>query len=184
MTRPKDQIINWVTRTCLTCKKKFECKSRPIQLYCHILCRPKYYKTKEKKDRTCDGCGINFQTASPITQKFCNKDCRLKAHKKIPSNYNPDLKLNTGIMGAIGELSVCVDLLKRGYEVFRSVSATCSCDLAMIKNHKLYRIEVKTGYLLANGKLCSSQDRSSQKFDFLAIINPHTNEIIYEPELP
>lgn len=36
-----------------------------------------------------------------------------------------------------------VDLLSRGYEVFRSVSQACSCDLIAMKNRRLLRVEVR-----------------------------------------
>jgi hypothetical protein len=47
-------------------------------------------------------------------------------------------------VGAIGELIVAADLLKKGYHVFRSCSPSCPCDLAILKDEKLFRVEVKT----------------------------------------
>lgn len=89
------------------------------------------------------------------------------------------LKLSTGVVGTINELRVCVDLLLKGYEVFRSVSSMCSCDLAILKDGKLLRLEVKTGYYLTNMKLGKPQIRG-QKFDILAIVT--RDKIHYQPE--
>lgn len=60
--------------------------------------------------------------------------------------------LPTGTVGAINELRVSVDLMARGYAVFRALSPSCPCDLAILKDDNLIRVEVKTGYRLCNGR--------------------------------
>ena len=62
-------------------------------------------------------------------------------------------KMATGTTGAIGELRVCVDLLKRGYNVFRAVSPSCPCDLMVCSGEQMWRVEVRTGNRLPSGKL-------------------------------
>jgi len=90
------------------------------------------------------------------------------------------LGVPTGTVGAISELRVCVDLLSRGFEVFRAVSQSCSCDLAILKSGQLLRIEVKTGYKRTDGKPIFS--KIVHKADILALCYP--TEIIYQPALP
>ena len=46
--------------------------------------------------------------------------------------------------GAIAELRVGVDLLSKGYHVFRSESPGCPCDIVAIKDGECIKIEVRT----------------------------------------
>lgn len=48
-------------------------------------------------------------------------------------------------IGTAGELVAAADLVMRGFQVFRSVSNTNSCDLIAMHGNTLYRVEVKTG---------------------------------------
>jgi Holliday junction resolvase-like predicted endonuclease len=59
--------------------------------------------------------------------------------------------LSRGNTGAVSELVVCADLLKKGYEVFRSVSPSSSCDLIVLKDGKTLTIEVRTGCVNSDG---------------------------------
>ena len=113
--------------------------------------------------------------------KYCSDECSKQKTRGYYRENNPPLglKLSTGVVGTINELRVCVDLLLKGYEVFRSVSSMCSCDLAILKDGKLLRLEVKTGYYLTNMKLGKPQIRG-QKFDILAIVT--RDKIHYQPE--
>ncbi len=52
---------------------------------------------------------------------------------------------NTVAIGAASEHAVVVELLRKGYEVFRGVHGGCSVDLIALKGGKLTRIEVRTG---------------------------------------
>jgi hypothetical protein len=85
-----------------------------------------------------------------------------------------------GTTGAVHELMVAVDLVVRGYEVFRAVSPSCSCDLIALKGGKALRVEVKTGYLNAAGRAVCSGNTPS-KYDLLAVVT--TTEIQYTPSL-
>ncbi len=46
----------------------------------------------------------------------------------------------------MSELLVSVDLMKKGYSVFRSISPACFCDLIAIKEGEIMKVEVRTGY--------------------------------------
>lgn len=94
---------------------------------------------------------------------------------------NPSSCLPTGTTGAIHEFKVAIDLMEKGYEVFRALSPACSCDLAILKNGKLLKIEVKTTYRLRSGKIVYPKIKNP-KYDILVlVIRP--NEIIYLPEV-
>lgn len=88
-----------------------------------------------------------------------------------------------GTTGAVSELRVAADLLERGYEVFRAVSPSCSCDLAVLKDGKLVRVEVRTGYESPTGRrhLGISLDER-HRYDIAAGVFP--SEIVYSPSLP
>jgi len=45
----------------------------------------------------------------------------------------------------MGELMVSLDLMKKGYQIFRGMCPTCTCDLIAIKDGRLYRVEVTKG---------------------------------------
>jgi hypothetical protein len=127
----------------------------------------------------CVKCTNKFM---PVTsrQKYCSPKCSSAAYndENGPRSNYPGIATST--VGAIGELRVAVDLLSKKYEVFRSISSACSCDLAILKNGKLLRIEVRTAYRTKNGTIIC--DRKDARADHVALVLP--NEIIYEPCLP
>ncbi len=51
----------------------------------------------------------------------------------------------TGNKGAIGELLVCVDLMSKGYMVFRAIHPNSPYDVIATKDDQIFRIEVKVG---------------------------------------
>jgi hypothetical protein len=126
----------------------------------------------------CRVCKKHFES-SWKHQKFCSKPCR-KSFCETPY-IKPYGNIPTGTVGAIGELRVACDLMARGFEVFRAVSPSCSCDLAVIKNGKLFRIEVRTGYISSySGKRCTNIPKDSTKLDVLAVAFP--DKITYTPD--
>lgn len=108
--------------------------------------------------------------------KFC-KPCSQK--NTLP--LTPYAGLTTAAVGAIGELRACSDLLSKGYEVFRALTYTCSCDLVILKDGKLYRVEVKTGYFNIINGVRSHAKPSNSRFDILCIAYP--DRIDYHPSL-
>jgi hypothetical protein len=73
--------------------------------------------------------------------------------------------------GVIYELVVSVDLMRRGYEVFRAVSHASSCDLIVrrLSDGFLLRVEVTTGYRRKNGELGWVRHDES-RYDLLAVV--------------
>ncbi len=107
---------------------------------------------------------------------FCDKRCQSLFNQAIFRELNPRTGLATGTVGAIGELRVGLDLLMKGYEVFRALSPCCSCDLAILKDKKLFRVEVKTAYRTRTG--ISYSKPKLGKYDVLALVLPE--KINYE----
>lgn len=86
-------------------------------------------------------------------------------------------RLPTGHIGAISELIVAADMLRRGYQVFRSVSPT-GIDLIRYREGKYQRVEVRS----RNGTgqpwtLVSERDKD--KFDIFACVLPDKTILYY-----
>jgi hypothetical protein len=127
-------------------------------------------------------CQAVFHSAQ--RSRYCSNKCR-KEHVKVTyKEKNPGLlNVCTATVGAIGELRVCVDLLMKGYNVYRSVSPACSADLAITLKEKLLRVEVTTGYLDCKGNVVNNKKYADQsKFDVVAIVLK-SGEIRYLPPL-
>jgi len=54
-------------------------------------------------------------------------------------------EISTSTIGAAAELRVCAHLLELGYEVFRSMSPNCTCDMVIGKGGIAASVEVKSG---------------------------------------
>ena len=128
----------------------------------------------------CLNCGKTIEPGPWSKHKvYCNMKCRRELHRKKSGVIQNGL--STGNVGAIAELIVCADLLYRGYAVFHSVSQSASCDLIIMKNGKMQRVEVTTGYRCKSGKLQYPPHKESN-YDILCIIIKNKNEdIIYLP---
>ncbi len=141
---------------------------------------------KKFRSGACLECGILLLGSS---RKFCSGGHGAKYRLQKNHDANPPLGITTGTMGAIGELRVAAELLSKGYEVFRAVSPACSCDLAVLKNGQLLRIEVRTAparptnsRVLAVTGIVNNVDKT--KSDIAAIISRDGGKIEYHPPLP
>lgn len=76
------------------------------------------------------------------------------------------------------------DLLAAGYEVFKSVSPACCCDLAILKDGKLFRVEVTTAHYGPSGKRMSPRKDNYNNYDIVAYVIRAGKEVEYEPQLP
>lgn len=110
--------------------------------------------------------------------KYCSKTCSKLAWEEVSAtSLYKDLSPST--VGTLHELMVACDLIKKGYHVFRALSPSCDCDLAILKNRNLIRIEVTTGYYSPNGKLFYPK-HCSTRFDIIAVVTE--KGIVYTPE--
>ena len=130
------------------------------------------YIKKKRIKKQCKGCKKEFITTRP-RKIYCSNQCR----KDYYNQFN-DLLINipNNTRGAINELIVSIDLMKRGYEVFRALSPACSCDLVGFKNKKLFRVEVTSGRIV-NGKAFGAIHNPSN-YDIFAVVT-NNKEIYY-----
>ena len=81
-----------------------------------------------------------------------------------------------GRVGAAGELSVAVDLMARGWDVFRSLAPDAPFDLAAWDGARFLRLEVKAS--------TSQPSRSrSPRYDVLAWVQA-SGAVTYQPAVP
>ena len=136
-------------------------------------------------ERKCkyEDCQKSFFVKTDKNPKlFCSIPCYGKNQRKLYCDKNIySNKIPSGTVGAIHELIVCCDLMRKGFDVYRSLSQSCPCDLAVVKDGKLLRIEVTTAHKSSTGKnLHPSKD--TDNFDILALAF-HDGKIEYIPTL-
>jgi PD-(D/E)XK endonuclease len=116
-----------------------------------------------------------------FNRSVCGTGCRKEMDRKGYAELNPPMGLSTSCIGATAELCVCADLLLKGYEVFRAVQAAAQCDLAILKNGTLYRVEIKTKRYGRCGTVSFNiPAKQIPMHDVLAVWIPTTKEIIYK----
>jgi len=157
------------------------CHIPAICLYC-----TEHGKEVAMDNSNCRQCGDALSEQQKRRHsKYCSLECRRSGAARLYREANPSSTRTLGIapstIGAIGELLVSADLLKRGYNVFRSLSASADCDLVILTCRKLYRIEVTTGCKTRGGKLMYPE-HDGHKYDILAVVVG--NGITYFGELP
>lgn len=133
-----------------------------------------------KEKSPCQWCGeINLNRIS--SAKYCSKSCvneSAKAQRKSQNNFTD---INRNKIGALSEILACADLLRNGFDVFRSVSPSASCDIIAYFKNKVYRIEVTTGYFNIAGNPAWPR-KDQEKFDILMVIFKN-GDIKYVPSL-
>ena len=141
--------------------------------------------------RTCDHCGdplpwSRLNAANRDRIRFCSKQCsqaHFKQQMKAAAGTEHWARLSPGTSGALAELVACADLMARGYEVFRAQSPSCSCDVVAIRDGKVHRVEVRSGYKHQDGTIHTALTRlDPAKYDVLAIVHAG-REVVYEPPL-
>ena len=126
-------------------------------------------------EKNCSVCGEGFTATMPHA-RYCSKECR-QAQWYEPVAHD----LSTGTVGALSELRAAADLLSKGYEVFRAMSPSTSCDLVILKDGKLTRVEVKSGRTnKKNGSICYATNNI--RADVVAVVLH--DRIIYHGILP
>src|SRR3990167_1478519 len=124
----------------------------------------------------CQKCGSTFARRTGKT-KFCSLQCRLQVEHDSYRKRNPKAKTNTHTTGAVGELAVAIDLLKKGFHIFRALSPACPCDLIALKEGTSIRIEVTTGHYSPKKRIIFHR-RSTERYDLLAVVT-HDGRILY-----
>lgn len=114
----------------------------------------------------------------------CNRQRSRERHRLLNPAPGWSVGLSPSVVGAAQEMIVVADLLKRGYFVFRSVSPGASCDLVLVIDRSIHRIDVTTGFRSAVGTLLYPKNgRDSGFYDSLAVVEKN-GQITYLPALP
>ena len=136
----------------------------------------------------CEGCGSPIPLMRARRRaRFCSGNCMSKwqVAEFRKRNNRGGVPIASGTVGAISELRVSVDLMAKGYPVFRALSPACPVDLAVLHGERLLRIEVTTGYLGPKGQILFNSAKRrwlGVKYDHLAV--PVRGEVHYLPDLP
>ncbi len=174
-------------KECLFCKVEFATPYREVR-YCSKGCKLSHLEREEKARSAIKGrrfkCGYCSKPFSPKTgrDRYCSPECATLMRKVTTGRTESLSYLSTGTIGAVGELAVSVDLLRLGYEVFRSVSPACSCDLVAFDGCSLLRLEVRTGYRSGLGDRITC--KTDKRADVLAVYLPSEHAIYYDPPMP
>ena len=79
-------------------------------------------------DHICRVCGEPFK--GRFNQIYC-QICKKRETLKFTTSSYPNLC--TGTTGAIQELKVSIDLMEKGFDVYRALSPSAKCDLLAIQ---------------------------------------------------
>ena len=91
-----------------------------------------------------------------------------------------NIKLTSSDHGAVNELVVAIDLMSKGYKIFRAINPNTPFDLVAYKDSKLYKIEVRTGSLNKDGGLNYRKKDRDDADIYAWVISP---TIIYDPNI-
>lgn len=113
-----------------------------------------------------------------------NEDQRRKWREKNPKSPLGELQNNT--VAEVNEMRVAIDLLSRGYEVYRAAFQGMPCDIlvcgpALEKGDLALRVEVTSGNRSTSGAVTHPK-RDAALFDVLAVVLGD-GTIVYKPEL-
>ena len=169
------------------CNKEFFPKSSRTR-YCSEECK-KLFKLKRKiendiiykkrGDYHCKTCNSLMKNVLP-SKKFCKKECTNTYRNQFfgfDKFYPP---MDAQFRGIMSELLAAADLIRKGFQVFKAVTNN-SCDLVIMKNSLLHRVEVTSGNIFKNDGKIHYPKKDKTKFDVLAIVMP-SGKIIYQPE--
>ena len=130
----------------------------------------------------CLQCGQSIsQDRRTRHAKFCSPACRRHAARErytVETGSPGRNDIATTTTGAMHELLVCADLMKMGCHVFRAQSPSCPCDITVLVDGQLYKIEVTTGYKKSDGGISFPRKNSRYDFDVIAVVF-HSGEITY-----
>ena len=137
----------------------------------------------EKKKCKSWGCPVMFR--GPKKQEYCSKQCRLKHQACLKKQDRPEWQANISksLTGMIGEFTVVIDLIKKGYEPCTPIRSNAPFDILILKEKQALRIEVKTAHRDIKGKVTSPVPRNKENYDVLAEVIHEENTIVYSPDI-
>lgn len=134
------------------------------------------------KELICENCKTKFEKTQNSRKRFCTIKCNKEYYKKLYAKLNPTPKCQPTTLGNVQEMRVIIDLLIRGFHVFRSCSHYAPFDIIMVNEGKFRVVEVVTGYYSGSGNINHGKKKLKKKWDYLAIVT-RDGDILYEPEM-
>ena len=135
-------------------------------------------------DGFCPECGKDIDPGE--RKEFCNPEhvTRFNRRRFGESFEKSEIGAKKGLIGAIQEVRVVIDLLNKGFEVFRAATPSAQDDIWISKSGKLLRIQVKTGHLQTGNIIFSDSTRFEKNCDAVLAIPLDDGEIQYSPSDP
>jgi hypothetical protein len=162
------------SKICPKCQKSFVAPHQRV--YCSNLCR----LGSVHASKPCLTCQTTFVPRNR-NAKYCSIMCRPTDYAVKTKNTEPTVyptTLCSVTIGAIGELTVCADLMRKGFNVFRAVSPACYCDLIATHGPTTLVIEVRTG-THQRGRFIFPKKRLGTTINCVAMWERHSGAIFY-----
>lgn len=133
-------------------------------------------------NKICLNCGAALLRKK--TTKYCTARCRVLYHNRVNIEKTPLVGIGTASVGAIAEYMVCIDLLKKGFDVFKSISPASNCDILALKEGRVLKLEVRTAryYKMSNGGIKLSYPLQRLEGKFLVLVTHSDGKIHYISE--
>ncbi len=164
---------------CKFCNEIFS-TNLPFKIFCSTKCEEQnayHLKKKPLVKKICPMCKKEFLSSFKL-QIYCNKKCASQSYLISSGRISLFKHLPTASVGAISELIIGADLLKKGYEVYRPLSASCSADLMIEKNNKIMKIEVRTVYESKDNRISYPKQNIRAPILAMVVLN-NKDKIIY-----
>ena len=129
--------------------------------------------------KICPICQQSFTGKNMKRRVYCSMECRDLHYHRL----DPESDLAKGVIGAIHEMEVCSDLLRKGWDVFRAISSHRTCSLIIVYKEQLLRVQVAKADRRKDGAVKFNIALKRRRYDILAL--SFVNRTIeYFPELP
>lgn len=127
--------------------------------------------------KVCEICDTNFTSKWKHTLT-CSFECRKRRNAQLAGRaVREDYSVPSGSIGAMSEMFVSAELLRRGYAVFRSLSPSCFCDLIVYKDKQPLTMEVRTGYLNIHTKKLFFPSKPNGDVDLWGVYERNTGRV-------
>lgn len=193
-------------RQCAHCRGGME--GRPVDaVYCCLLCRERASKVRRDaredvtqirvQQRRCKSCLVPVGKGKQLcavcreqrrqaSKRAADERARLarppqpSRMKRVISRPVPEVwDVPSGTAGAMCELLVACDLLKRGYHVFRAVSPSCPCDLLVMREGLSARVEVRKVTRRIDGGFPTGVGNTKERSRFDVLARVESNGTIH-----
>lgn len=135
------------------------------------------YIPRKLKNHFCKNCGTPFKGRH--NRIYCSKECLPSRTRVEPHGINDNVA--NGTVGAISELLVCADLMKKGWEVFRALSPHSNSDVLALRDGLLLKLEIRTGmyYNKDNGEKLFNYSKKNIIGKSVVVVTLPDNKIHY-----